>query len=245
MDTNGFGTKTVGSLLAEQPTRAAVFDRYKIDFCCGGGKTLADACGARGLNVEGVIKELQDADAQAARSEEPAEVWLGRSLTELVDHIEQTHHTYLKQELPRLTALAEKVARVHGERAPQMVEFSLVYQALRAELEPHMMKEEMILFPFLRGMDSGRPKPGCFGSVQNPINQMEFEHQEAGLALQKLRELSNDYTPPEGACNSWRALLDGLSRMDHDLRVHIHKESSILFPKAVEAERYLGAACSP
>jgi regulator of cell morphogenesis and NO signaling len=94
-------------------------------------------------------------------------------------------------------------------------------------------------------MDSGRPKPGCFGSVQNPINQMEFEHQEAGLALQKLRELSNDYTPPEGACNSWRALLDGLSRMDHDLRVHIHKESSILFPKAVEAERYLGAACSP
>lgn len=239
MDTNGFATKTVGALLAEQPTRAAVFDRYRIDFCCGGAKTLVDACTARGVDLSAVIADLQAADSKIMEAKQPAELWLDRTITELSDHIEETHHVYLKQELPRLAALAEKVARKHGERAPKMVELAEVYRQLHAELEPHMMKEEMILFPFLRSMDAGKLKQGCFGSVQNPINQMEFEHAEAGVALQKMRELTDDYTPPEDACNSWRALFDGLRRMDDDLRVHIHKESSILFAKAIEAEQRL------
>jgi regulator of cell morphogenesis and NO signaling len=236
---NGFGKKTVGSLLAEQPTRAVVFDRYKIDFCCGGGKTLENACTARGVELELVIADLLAADSKTKEAQEPLEIWLNTSLTKLANHIEETHHIYLKQELPRLAALAEKVARVHGERAPQMVELSSVYQQMRAELEPHMMKEEVILFPFLRSMDAGNLKHACFGSVKNPINQMEFEHAEAGAALQKMRELTDDYTPPDDACNSWRALLDGLQGLDSDLRLHIHKESSILFPKAIEAEQRL------
>ncbi|MFN8657378.1 MAG: iron-sulfur cluster repair di-iron protein [Candidatus Obscuribacterales bacterium] len=241
MITQAFRDKTVGSLLAEQPTRAAVFDKYKIDFCCGGGKSLAEACQARGADVDAVISELLQADQQVEAEVEPPEVWLDKSITELADHIEQVHHRFLKQELPRLQFLAEKVARVHGEAHPEMIDLAHVFIALKEEMETHTMKEERILFPYLRALDRGERTASCFGSVANPIKQMEFEHAEAGDALEQMRQLTNEYTVPEGACNSWRALVDGLSRMDGDLRVHVHKENSILFPKALELERGLSA----
>lgn len=241
MITQAFRDKTVGSLLAEQPTRAVVFDKYKIDFCCGGGKSLAEACLARGADIDAVIAELLKSDQQAEAAVEPPEIWQDKTITELVDHIEQVHHQFLKQELPRLEFLAEKVARVHGEAHPEMIELAHVFVSLKSEMETHTMKEERILFPYLRALDRGERTASCFGSVANPIRQMEFEHAEAGEALQQLRQLTNEYTVPEGACNSWRALVDGLSRIDQDLRIHVHKENSILFPKAIERESSLSA----
>lgn len=241
MITEAFRNKTVGSLLAEQPNRAAVFDKYKIDFCCGGGKSLAEACLARGTNVDAVIADLLLSDQQAGTGVEQAEAWLDRSITDLVDHIEQVHHSFLKQELPRLQILSEKVARAHGESHPEMLELTQLFTSFKFEMEAHTLKEERILFPYLRALDRGEQTASCFGSVVNPIKQMEIEHAEAGNALEQIRRLTNEFTVPEDACNSWIALVDGLSRMDRDLRIHVHKESSILFPKAVERESNLSA----
>jgi regulator of cell morphogenesis and NO signaling len=236
MSSRDFDERTVGALLADQPTRAAVFDKYKIDFCCGGGRTLAQACQKSNVDLKAVIDDLLAADAKVAAGTQSAELWVDKSMSELADHIVSAHHNYIRAEGPRLAALAQKVSRVHGENHPEMIELEKVFAGLKREIDLHTMKEEQILFPYIRSLESNSVSSACFGTVAHPIRQMEFEHAEAGECLQKMRELTNDYTPPSDACNSWRALLDGLKRFDDDLRVHVHKESSILFPKAVAVE---------
>jgi len=226
----------VGLLVAEQPLRAAVFDRFGIDFCCGGKQTLLDACEKAGIRTAAVIADLAENDAHAAMQDVP-DSWLNASLTELTNHIQQTHHAYLKLELPRLQALAEKVARVHGAKDSRLVEVVAVFSAMKQEIEQHTMKEDNILFPFMRQLDQGKGIPKApFGTVANPVRCMESEHNDAGEALMKLRVLTDQYVAPEGACTSWLALLAGLAHLDQDLRTHIHKENSILFPKAIKAE---------
>ena len=233
---NNIREETVGMLVAEQPLRAAVFDRFGIDYCCGGKQTLEDACLKGGINPAEVIVCLQENDA-CALLDTGVEIWLHATLTELTDHIQQTHHAYLKAELPRLQDLADKVARVHGIKEPRLIEVASVFSAMRQEIEQHTNKEDLILFPFIRKLDqkNGVPK-APFGTVANPVRCMEAEHNDAGEALIKLRELTDQYTAPEHACNSWRALVGGLAHLDQDLRSHIHKENTILFPKAIEAE---------
>ncbi len=235
-----FRTETVGILVAEQPLRAAVFDHFGIDYCCGGKRTLTDACEQGGIALDTVIASLVDSDA-AIVVDQGGQSWLKASLTELADHIEQTHHVYLKSELPRLRALADKVAKVHGVRQPKLLQVAAIFAAMSDEILEHTAKEELVMFPYLRLLDQGNGRasglPSAhFSTVAKPVSCLESEHDDAGAALMLLRQLTDQYTAPEGACASWQALLAGLAHLDQDLRVHIHKENSILFPLAIKAE---------
>jgi regulator of cell morphogenesis and NO signaling len=165
-------------------------------------------------------------------------------MTELADHIEQAHHAYLKRELPRLGAMVRKVAAVHGAHFPWLLELNAVFASFAAEMDAHTLKEDQVLFPMIRELDCGRlaSSDHCGGSVANPIHVMMHEHDDAGRALARMRELSNGYAPPPDACNTFRAMLDGLAALEADTHRHVHKENSILFPKAAAAEARLQSA---
>lgn len=227
---------TVGELVTERPARARVFENHGIDFCCGGKLTLSEACARKKVDVDGVVRELAEVDAAAG--EEPAAVdWSAAPLADLIDHIVQTHHEFLRKEMPRLTDFLAKVVEVHGERHPDLKKVKAIFSGMRQELESHMMKEEQILFPCIRMLEeSGGASRLPFGTVENPIRMMILEHENAGDALERLRALTNGYTPPEDACNTYRVTLDGLKALEADLHIHIHKENNILFPRAIELE---------
>ncbi|NUQ01688.1 MAG: iron-sulfur cluster repair di-iron protein [Armatimonadetes bacterium] len=231
--------KQVGELVTERPSRSRVFERFGIDYCCGGKLPLGAACERRGVNPEEVVAALEAHDLVAAPEETD---WNTASLTELADHIVATHHAYLRAELPRLDAMTEKVARVHGDRHAWLSGIRATFVGLKAELESHMMKEEQILFPLCRRLEqaSGAESFHC-GSIGNPIRVMEHEHDDAGRALETLRELSSGFTAPIEACNTFRAMLDGLHELEQDLHIHIHKENNILFPRAIAAEARFSA----
>ena len=224
----------VGAWVAEHPSTARLFERLGIDYCCGGKRPLADACRTRGLLPQDVIAELQttlDATSDEGRN------WNEVSLSDLCDHIEQTHHAYLKEELPRLTAIVAKVVNAHGDRHPELAHLQQAFLALRAELEPHMQKEERVLFPAIRRLErSPVPPQFPFGSVAGPIHVMEEEHDHAGACLAAIRELTEDFRIPEGACNTYRVMLDSLRELEADMHQHVHKENNILFPRAAELE---------
>jgi regulator of cell morphogenesis and NO signaling len=166
--------------------------------------------------------------------------WTKATITELCDDVESTHHAYLKQELPRLEFMARKVATRHGDHHPELVDLRDVFLAFKAELETHMAKEERILFPLCRQLDRAEaPFAAHCGSVQNPIRVMILEHDHAGNDLERMRELTNGFVPPPDACNTYRAYFDALAQLEQDMHRHVHKENSVLFPKAVEAERRL------
>lgn len=227
--------QTVGNFVRQKPTRARVFESLKIDYCCGGNVSLVRACEKRGIEVGEVLQAIITNDEQADLGTLVDVDSMG--LTELADHIEATHHAYLREELPRLDAMTEKVARVHGDKDERLFKMRQAFVALKAELEPHMMKEERILFPIVRQLEASpeRQEFHC-GSVANPIRQMEHEHDQAGDALAILNESTEGYTPPEWACNTYRAMLDSLARLETDMHQHIHKENNVLFPKAIQLE---------
>jgi regulator of cell morphogenesis and NO signaling len=223
---------TVGEWVADRPHRSRVFEELGIDYCCGGKTSLAEACREKGLDRETVIESLL-----RENSGEDQRNWANASLTELADHIEATHHAYLRSEMPQLSGLTAKVAQVHGPRHAELAEVVTVFAGLAAELDAHMVKEEQILFPMIRQLEraDGRPASHC-GSIANPIRVMEYEHDQAGNALAHLHQLTNGYSCPPDACNSWRAMCDGLRRFEADLHEHIHKENNILFPRAMQLE---------
>lgn len=227
---------TVGQLVAERPARSRVFEALRIDYCCGGKQPLEEACRQRNLVTETVVDLLLAMEARNNDVLEPDPSDM--TLTELADHIEQTHHAELRIELPRLGRLVEKVRDAHGDSEPRLHRVFEAFNALRDELSSHMVKEERVLFPILRRMESSASLGAqqC-GSIAGPIRQMEAEHDEAGSALEVLREATDGFTPPDGACNSWRAMLDGLAWLERDMHRHIHKENNILFPRALERER--------
>ena len=228
---------TVGDMVAHCPVISRVFEGAGIDYCCSEGKkTLDQVCRERDLDSQGFLATLEEsARGPKGQSVEDA---TAMSLTELANHIEQTHHTYLRSEFPRLDKMTEKVTSVHGEKNWRLHQIRKTFLALTAELSSHMMKEEQILFPMVRQLDASEttPKFHC-GSLLNPIRHMESEHTCAGSALKKLRNLTDGYTPPDWACNTYRAMLDALARLEHDLHLHIHKENNVLFPRALEMER--------
>ncbi len=232
-------TETVGELVTKNPGLSRIFEEEGIDFCCGGNKSLDEACQEKGVDSQEVIKKLE-ASIEEQSKEQEFDV-NGMSLTTLVDHILETHHTYLREEFPRLDMMTAKVARVHGGKGGNLIQIREVYVALETELLNHMMKEEEILFPVIKELDSSANTPSFHcGELSGPINQMELEHDGAGDALKKLNELSKGYSPPLWACNTYRAMLDGLMRLERDLHIHIHKENNILFPRAIEMEREKG-----
>ena len=226
----------VGEVVARRPALSRPFDEAGIDYCCGGQKTLDEACKKKGLDSQAFLAALEESALAPA-----AEFVLDASalsLTELVDHILQTHHAYLRSELPRLERMTKKVASVHGNTNSRLHQIRETFLDLATELSSHMMKEEQILFPMVLQLDASKTAPAFHcGSLANPIGQMESEHTEAGSALQELRELTDGYTPPDWACNTYRAMLDALARLEQDLHLHIHKENNLLFPGALEMER--------
>ncbi len=229
---------TLGALVAEDPGRAELLESLGLDYCCGGGRSVGDACAQAGLDPQAVLRLLA---AAPGGTERRAEVDIrALSLAELADHIEATHHRRLRADLPRVNALAAKVLAAHGTRHPELAELAQVLADLSEELMAHMNKEERILFPAVRGIErSGRPANVCFLSIAQPIGVMEAEHEAAGRALGRLRALSAGYEAPADACESYRALYAALGEIEQDLHVHIHKENNELFRRARDLE--LGA----
>lgn len=225
---------TVGQIVAERPSRARVFERLGIDYCCGGKIPLEQVCRKKGLDVTSVLQELRDQGQGASESDSVD--WTKAPLTDLANQIEATHHAYLHRELPRLDWLVSRVATVHGPHRPELLDVKTTFDGLKTELEEHMFKEEKVLFPMIRGLESGSRPPVGPPSVSYPIAAMEHEHDSAGAALLRLRTLTSDYVPPADACNTYRAMLDGLAELESDLHLHVHKENNILFPRAIEAE---------
>lgn len=229
---------TVGQLVVEKPSRARVFEGLGIDYCCGGKKPLELACAEKGLSIDGVLEKLRVAEEPAAAERD----WSQATLSELADHIEATHHAYLRTELPRLDYLTQRVLNAHGSRHPELAALRDVFLAFQDELASHMMKEEHILFPLCRQLEAADgPTSFHCGSVANPIRVMVAEHDNAGAALARMRQLTGDYTAPEGACNTYRAMLASLEQLEADMHQHVHKENNILFPRAVEREAALRA----
>ena len=213
----------VGQIAAEYPLATKVFARHGMDFCCGGGKPIADVCETKGLDVDAILAEIGDA---VADSDADLERWDQAPLNDLIRHILVEYHAPLREELPRLESMARKVNQVHGDKMPEVLsELLSTVLGLRVELEQHMLKEEQILFPMI---EQGRGP-----MARGPVSVMEQEHQAAGDALLRLRELTNDYEVPAAACNTWRALWLGLADLERRTHQHIHLENNILFPRAL------------
>jgi len=213
----------VGQIATEHPLATRVFARHGIDYCCGGGVALSKACEKRSLDVTELVAEIE---RELAAPVEDEVRWDRASLKDLIEHILTTYHRPLDEELPRLEAMARKVDSVHGERHPDLLPAVLsTYLELKAELDQHMMKEEQVLFPLIL---DGR---GALAAA--PVSVMEQEHEHAGAALSRLRELTDGYQAPEHACNTWRALWHGLGALEEDLHRHIHLENNVLFPRAL------------
>ncbi len=229
---------TVGELVARQPSLSRVFEEVGVDYCCGGKRSLVDACRQKGLDPAVLAARLEEA-AVERDSDEYVDA-AAMSLTELADHIEQTHHAWLKQEFPRLDFLTKKVASVHGDNDDRLNTIRHIFQEFASELTSHMAKEELILFPMIRKLEaSSTPQSFHCGSIANPIGQMEREHQGAGDALEQFRKLTDDYTPPVDACNTYRAMIDSLAHLERDMHQHVHKEDNVLFPRAMAREAEL------
>lgn len=233
--------KTVGEYVQEKPALSKVFERYGIDYCCGGKKPLSEACLEKGLVTDEVRLALEQAEVGVLTGEDLD--WNTASIAQMTEHIYERHHRYLYDVMPRLSQMANKVARVHVDKDERLLELARTHDALQEELFTHMAKEENVLFPYCNELETAvtMPRFHC-GSIRNPIHVMETEHEQAGELLARMRALTDDYTPPEWACNTYRALLDGLAEMEADIHRHIHEENNVLFPKALKIEAALEIA---
>ena len=226
---------TLGDLVTAHPQLAREFESRGLDYCCGGLQSLADACAGRGLDAVATAHELASTVTQ-----DDASTWGTMGATELVDHLEATHHRYLWEELPRLSALVAKIVGVHGERHPELGDVAACYEQVRADLEPHLLKEERVLFPMIRELAVAETAPSFHcGTLRNPISMMLREHDAVGELLARLRQLTGEYQPPADGCASYVACFAGLAELEADTHLHIHKENNVLFPLVIRLESEL------
>jgi regulator of cell morphogenesis and NO signaling len=233
--------KTVRELALENPAATRVFEKLGIDYCCGGNKSLNEACRAADLSMDEVIDSLEMAD-HTARAVQAVRNWQTEPLADLVSHITNTHHKYTREEMARLAPLFDKVCSVHGQNHPELQQIRASFRGLVQELTMHMMKEERVLFPYIVRMEEAVIQkepvlPSPFGSVQIPVSMMEHEHDSAGNALRAMREASSGYAAPPEACISYQTLYKALAEFEADLHQHIHLENNILFPRAIAMEK--------
>lgn len=235
-------SRTVREIAIANPATVRIFEQLGIDYCCGGKRPLAEACERANVEVERVLEALDAVETKPGAA--AAKTWNQASFREIIDHIVTAHHGYVRQEGPRLEALLDRVVNRHGDAHPELAAIRDIFLALNQELIAHMFKEEHILFPFVKEMESavrtGGPIPlACFDSVGTPIARMIADHDDAGELLSKMRTLSSDYQAPAGACPSYLGLYQGLLDFERDLHTHVHLENNVLFPRALETEQAL------
>ncbi len=232
----------IGELVAQDYRTASIFKNQGIDFCCNGNRTIADACEKKKIDSSPLIETLQQTVKQNGNT--VATDYNAWPLDLLADYIEKKHHRYVEQKIQEITPFLHKVARVHGDRHPELPEVEQLFNESAGELTMHMKKEELVLFPIIRKMvkaqDAGEPmsRP-AFGTVQNPIAMMHHEHDTEGERFRKISQLTQNYTPPPDSCNTYRVTFALLKEFEEDLHMHIHLENNILFPKAIETEKAL------
>lgn len=229
-------SKTIREIVLEIPEAAEAFEKMGIDYPCGGQRSLAEACAAAGLTVQHVLQSLE-----SIQSSEPAERrpdFRFTPISELIDHILTTHHEFTRTELERIRALMVKVCDKHGQNHPELDQMRRIFETLFSELEPHMVKEEQELFPYLiakeDAVNQGQLEKPPFGTFPEPISMMMLEHDGAAYLLKQMRQLSSDYAIPPDACVNYQTLYRSLERFEQDLHLHIHLENNILFPRGAE-----------
>ncbi|MBZ5559055.1 MAG: iron-sulfur cluster repair di-iron protein [Acidobacteriia bacterium] len=233
-----FEHATVGDIVAADFRTAGVFESFGIDFCCGGRRSLEDACRGAVANPEAVIRALE-ALPPATATDDDATRW---PVDRLIDHILARHHAYVRSATPTIARYLAKLHEVHGARHPELARIATIFEQVSGDLEQHMFKEEQILFPYMRDLGE-RAGQACgfgmspFGTVENPIRMMEREHREAADELRLIRELTNGYTPPADGCTTYQVCMAELAQFERDLHRHVHLENNVLFPKAVELEK--------
>lgn len=226
--------RSVREIVADYFRAAAVFERFGIDFCCGGLRTLAEACRDRKVSPVEVLNEMIEA---CERQNETVPRFTRWSVDALVAYIVRHHHAYVRRVLPSMVVHTRKVAASHGGGHPELEEIAAIFEEVAEEMTAHMMKEEEILFPYIEQLELARrlrePVPAAaLGSVEKPIAMIEHEHEHAGLAMARIRELSRGYALPQGACTTYVACFRELEEFEQDLHVHVHLENNVLFPKA-------------
>ena len=231
----------IGELVARDYRTASVFKKYSIDFCCQGNRTIEEACEKKNIDTKKVLEDLVAMMEAKSESTTDYQSW---PLDLLADYIEKKHHRYVQEKTLEIQPYLDKICKVHGERHPELLEIKEEFNASAGELAAHMKKEELILFPFIRKMtkaklENTKVDAAHFGTVKNPIQMMMNEHTVEGNRFRKTEELSNNYTPPLDACNTYRVSFALLKEFEQDLHLHIHLENNILFPKAVEIEKDL------
>lgn len=222
---------TVGEIVRAAPARSRMFETLGIDYCCGGKKPLSEACRAKGLDPATVVAMLSALDG--ASDNAPANLD-AMTLSELCDHIETVHHGYLREELPRLDFMTRKVAAVHGDHEPRLLEVRRVFETFHAEITSHTKEEDEQIFPAIRRLETASgDKPAAASTLKDSLAKLESEHDSAGAALARFQALTDRYSPPEWACNTFRALYDGLAELEKNMHQHVHKENNVLFPRAL------------
>jgi len=227
-------TTTLGEIVSRDFRAGAILDRYGLDYCCGGARTLGEGCHDRGVSIDLVVSELEALDPASRETPE-------QDPAALVEHIVSHHHTYVRASIPVIQEHLARVAAAHGARHPELAFVETQFLKVAAELSQHMLKEERVLFPYISSLADAVNRnapfpPDMFGTVQNPIRMMEIEHQEAGDGLDVIRELTHEYQPPADACSTYRLVLQELDAFEKDLHEHVHLENNVLFPRAVELE---------
>lgn len=241
MTTMEMRERTVGEVAAELPLSIRVFEAWKIDYCCGGRTPLREACAAAGRSVDAFIAEL---DALATVPDAMPD-WTGETLSNVAEIIICTYHAYTREELQTIKPIAEKVLGVHGERRPELAEVVALIGELTADMIPHMLKEEQVLFPYVEEMEEAAAghraaRTPFFGTVKHPVRMMMLEHDRVGELLARLRAVTGDFTPPESACFSYRELYRRLTDLERKTHEHIHVENNVYFPRAVSLEEKTG-----
>lgn len=235
-------TDFIGEIVAEDFRTAAIFKKHGLDFCCKGDRTIENACETKKLDAQNIYKEIENLPQNAASSID-FKSW---PLDLLADYIEKTHHRYVAEKTPVLLQFLDKLCKVHGERHPELFRIRELFYASAQDLGAHMKKEELMLFPFIKNMvkakiDGSAIQQPHFGTVKNPVNMMKHEHTAEGERLSEIAELTDNYTPPADACNTYIVAFAMLQDFENDLHRHIHLENNILFPKAIELEKEFSA----
>ena len=231
---------TVREVAIEVPQSTRLFETLKIDYCCGGNRSLTEACDSAGLEVDDVITMLENTITQVEAGTNTTD-FQRLPLNDLIKHIVHTHHVFTENELVRLDSLTKKVISAHGENHPELRTVGELLDRLAADLTPHMFKEEQVLFPYILALEKAHAENQAapfapFGTVNNPIRRMMLEHDAVGEMLRDLRNITSNYTAPSDGCISYRTLYEAFEAFEKDLHQHIHLENNILFPRAVELE---------